>query len=163
MSRFKIEYKWALLISLMILLWMALEEKLGWHDQRIAHYTIYKMSIMLPIVLYFGMALGDKRKNFYNGKMTFGQSFLTGLKITLLLTLLGPILQLVVSLYISPHFFKNAIEFAIQNSNEMSQDIEKYFCLSNYIIQSTVQLFLAGLLSSFFLSLFIRRHENNLT
>ncbi len=89
MKAIRIEIKRALLFVIMDLLWMAQERAVGLHDQHIDKHPIYTNFIAIPAIIIYLLALLDKRKNFYNGVMTYKQGFLTGLIITAFITNLG--------------------------------------------------------------------------
>lgn len=155
--KFRIEFKWALLISIMLLLWKFLENKLGWHSTKISSYSHSKFYILLPFISYFIMALLDKRKNYYLNKMNFSQSFRSGVRISLLLMLFAPLLQVILTLFVSPNYFKQAIHYSIAYRGIGLEEAEAQYNLSYYILKNTFILPLLGILTSALASLFIKR------
>ena len=71
MSKYKIEIKWAIIFLLMGLVWMVLEKAFGFHDVHIDKHPIYTNLVAIPAIAIFVFALLDKRKNYYNGSMTY--------------------------------------------------------------------------------------------
>ena len=61
-------------------------------------------------------ALRDKRDNFYQGRMTYKQGLITGLFITLFVTILSPLTQYITSVFITPHYFTNVVNYAVDHS-----------------------------------------------
>jgi hypothetical protein len=68
-------------------------------------------------------ALLDKRKNFYNGVMTYKQGFITGLIITAIVTIFSPLTQWIISNVITPDYFKNVIQYSVETG---------YGCIPNF-------------------------------
>jgi len=60
MNKFKLEIKWALLFTIMSLLWMLLERLLGLHDEHIEKHAIYTNFIAIPSILIYVFALHQK-------------------------------------------------------------------------------------------------------
>jgi len=71
MKKISIEIKWAILFALMTLVWMIVERAVGLHDTHIDKHAVYTNFYALPAILVYVFALLDKRKNFYDGKMTY--------------------------------------------------------------------------------------------
>ena len=55
MKKFKIEFKWAVIMSIIFLAWMTLEKQLGFHDEKIKWQMFFydaNYFSKLPIVLF---------------------------------------------------------------------------------------------------------------
>ena len=73
MSSIKTEVKWAVIFSIMGLLWMVLEKLCGLHGKYI-DYQLYLTNIFaIPAIWVMVLALKDKKKNGYNGQITYMQ------------------------------------------------------------------------------------------
>ena len=90
MKKIKIEIKWAIIFTIMVLVWMFMEKLTGLHSDHIDKHPIYTNFIFIPTIVIYVLALLDKRKNDYNGIMTYKQGFISGLTITLIVTILSP-------------------------------------------------------------------------
>jgi CDP-diglyceride synthetase len=110
MNKYKIEFKWAIIYCVMVLLWMTLEVILGLHGEHIDLHMVTTMFFLIPMILLYIYALLDKKKNYYSGNMNYTQGFVTGIIITVIITLLSPLTQYITSEFITPDFFTNAIE-----------------------------------------------------
>ena len=65
MKNIKIEFKWAIIFTIMTLVWMLLEKTLGWHDEKIAdHYWLTLLFIPIAIFMYL-LALREKRRQIH--------------------------------------------------------------------------------------------------
>jgi len=72
------------------LLWMALERTFGLHDSYIDLHPYLTNLIAIPAILVYVFFLREKRDVFYNGEITYKQSFISGLIMTLFVTILVP-------------------------------------------------------------------------
>lgn len=157
MKKFSIEIKWGIIFSLISLLWMFMEKGLGWHDENIAQHAIYtNLFAVVAIVLYI-LALLDKRKNFYNGKMTWSQGFISGIIISIVVAVLSPLAQYVTHEFITPDYFSNAIEYSVESGAMTREAAEEYFNLTSYIIQSFFFALVVGVVTSAIIAFFVKK------
>lgn len=158
MKNIKIEIKWAIAFALMTLVWMLLEKLCGLHSTHIDKHATYTNFIAIPAITIYVLALLDKRKNFYNGKMTYVQGLKSGLIVTLLYTPLSPITQAITSLVISPEYFPNVTNYAINLGMMSEAEAKEYFNLKNYIIQGLIGAPVMGIITSLIVALFTRKN-----
>lgn len=157
MSNYKIEIKWAFLFILMMLAWMGLERLSGLHDVYIEKHPIYTNLVAIPSIAIYTLALLDKRKNFYSGIMTYKQGFFCGIIITLIVTLLSPLSQIITIKMITPDYFSNVIEYSV-TSGAMTRDAaEAYFNLKSYIIQSLIGAPVMGIITTAIVAIFTQK------
>lgn len=155
----KTEIKYALGFFMMTLLWMAMERLFGLHSIHIDKHATYTNLYAIPSIAIYVMALLEKRK-VYNGIISYGQAFKSGLIMTVIITLLSPISQYLTSVYITPHYFENAINFAV-TSGAMTQDAAiSEFNLSNYLMYSVIGAPVMGLFTTAIVALLVRRKGN---
>ncbi len=157
MKKFAFEIKWGIIFAILLLLWMMLEKSLGWHDELLEKHKIYTNFFALVAVAIYVVALLDKRKNYYHGKMTWLQGFLTGLGIAVVVALLSPLTQYITSVYITPEYFPNVIELSVEKELMTREQAEKYFSLQNYIIQSVIGALLMGAVTAAIVAVFTRK------
>lgn len=163
MRKYKIELKWAILFAGMMLAWMLLERLAGLHDEHIAKHAAYTNLVAIPSVALYAFALLDKRKNYYNGTMTYLQGFVAGLIITAIVTVLSPLTQYITSTLITPEYFQNVIAYAVQAGKMTQADAESYFNLQNYIVQGLVGAPVMGILTAAIVAFFTRSKAPNHT
>ncbi len=161
MKNIKIEIKWALIFVIVMLLWMVLEKLAGLHDSNIKDHAIFTNFVAIPAVAVYVLALLEKKRNVYGGEMSFGQGFISGLKITVIVTILSPLTQYITSTFITPDYFRNAIEFAVANNLSTREDAENYFTMSNYIKQGLIGAPVMGLITSATVAFFVRSKSHN--
>lgn len=157
MKNSRIEIKWAIAFALMTLVWMLLEKLCGLHSTHIDKHAAYTNFIAIPAITIYVLALLDKRKNFYNGKMSYVQGLKSGLIVTLLYTPLSPITQAITSLVISPEYFPNATNYGINLGMMSEVEAKEYFTLKNYIIQGLIGAPIMGIITTLIVAIFTRK------
>lgn len=156
MKKFQLEIKWAAIFVAMMLAWMVLERLAGFHDERVNLHPIVTNFIAVPAIAVFVFALREKRRRAYGGAMTYGQGFLCGAIITLLVTLVTPLTQYLTSTVISPHYFANVIRYSVENGLMTQEAAESTFNLKTYLVQATIGAPVMGLLTTAIVAIFSR-------
>jgi len=157
MKNIKIEIKWAFIFVIMQLIWMLIEKSAGLYTQHIDKHSTYSNFIAIPAIAVYVFALLDKRNNFYGGTMTYLQGLITGLMITVFVTLLTPVVQYIVSVGIAPEFFPNMIIYSVSNGSMTQDAAEKYFNLKNFIVQGWMFAPVMGIVTTAIVAVFTRR------
>ncbi|EMS33625.1 Hypothetical protein C943_04504 [Mariniradius saccharolyticus AK6] len=159
MKKYSIELKWALAFAGMSLVWMALERMVGLHDTHIDKHAVYTNFIAIPAITVYVLALLDKRKNYYGGKMTYMEGFVAGMVVTLIVTIISPLTQLITSSIITPYYFENAIQYAVSNDKSTLAAAEDYFNLKSYIIQGLIGAPIMGLITTAIVAFFTKNSK----
>ncbi len=156
MGKYRIEIKWALIFTAMMLLWLGLERLVGLHGPHIDQHATYTNLVAIPSILIYIFALRDKREYYFGGSMTFGQGFLTGSITSLIIALLSPAAQYLAHTVITPDYFTNVANYAVE-SGQLSRSVAaNYFTLGNYILQSAIGALVMGLVTSAVVAYFLR-------
>jgi hypothetical protein len=156
----RIEVKWAVIFCVMQLLWMLIEKLTGLYDEHIDKHHIYTNFIAIPSIAIYVSALLDKRKNFYDGIMSYKQGFVSGLVITLVVTVLSPLVQYVISSLIAPEYFPNIIKYSVEEGKMTQEAAESYFNLKSYIQQVLIGTPIMGIITTAIVALFtIRKNK----
>jgi hypothetical protein len=159
MRSVKIEIRWAIIFCIMQLVWMLLEKLTGLYDENIDKHHIYTNFIAIPSIGIYVLALLDKRKNFYQGTMSYKQGFVSGLIITLIVTLLSPLVQYLISTVIAPQYFPNAIKYAVEKGEMTQNAAESYFNLKSYIQQVVIGTPIMGIITTAIVAVFTIRKK----
>jgi len=154
--KFKLEIKWGLIFSFSLLAWMVFEKLMGWHESRIEEQEKYTNLFAVVAILVYVFAFRDKRKH-TQGLMGWKQGFLFGLGVTVVVTVLSPFIQYVISELISPEYFPNVIAYVVAEGRMTQDEAIAYFNLQNYIIQSTIWAFAMGVVTSAIVAFFIQK------
>jgi peptidoglycan/LPS O-acetylase OafA/YrhL len=157
MKNLKIELKWAIVFTIALLAWMFLEKTLGWHEENIAdHYWLTLLFMPIAILMYV-LALREKRRRYYDKKMTWLQGFLSGLMVSVFVALLSPVAQYVTHNYITPEYFPNIIEYSVTNEIMTLKAANEYFNIQSYMLQSAIGALAIGAITSAIVAVFMRR------
>lgn len=162
-KQYRTEIKWALIIIVTTWTWMAMERLCGLHDQYIADARFYTNFFIIPFIILYLLALIDKQKHDYNGRITFRQGFKTGIVLTILLTILSPFTQYVTTTIVSPHFFHNAIELVVSQGVLPENEAREFFSLGNYIRHSLFTTLLFGIFVTSFVAIITPKISGNKT
>jgi hypothetical protein len=160
MKKFSVEIKWAVIFTIVTLLWMLIEKSIGLHDVYIDKHPIYTNLFAIPAIIIFILALSDKKKNFFNGQMDWKQGFVSGIIISFFITLLSPIAQYISLTFITPDYFKNIITYTIEHNLMTLERASNYFNIKNYIIQAAMGGLSMGVLTSALVAFFIKTKRN---
>ena len=159
MKNIRIELKWAVIFMLMGLAWMLLEKLVGLHSTHIDKHALYTNLVAIPAILIYYLALRDKRDNFYNGYMSYGQGFFAGAIMTLFIAILSPFSQYITSTFITPEFFPNIIDFVVDEGKMSREAAEAYFNLNSYIWQALIGSLFMGIVTTAVVTLFVYRKK----
>jgi hypothetical protein len=157
MNKYKIEIKWAFIFVGVTLLWMCIEKLAGLHNENIAKHEVYTNFYAIFAILVYVFALNDKKKNDYQGVMSYKQGVISGLIITAIVTVLSPLTQYITSTFITPEFFPNIIKYVVENNKMGKEEAENYFTLKNYIIQGLIGASVMGIITTLIVAFFAKK------
>jgi len=158
MKNYSIEIKWALRFTLLTLAWAIGEKALGLHVIHIENYGLCSILFIVPAFLFFYLALTEKKKYFYNNAITWQQGFVCGAIISLIITLLNPIAQLVIYKSITPNFFETIIAYKIKHGMSL-KTVQEVFNLKSYIVQTTFSSLSYGFITGALVAFLIRNKK----
>ncbi|MBF6610275.1 MAG: DUF4199 domain-containing protein [Chryseobacterium sp.] len=157
MKNISIEFKWALLFSVMGLLWMALEKLSGLHGTYIDYHLYLTNLFAIPAIIVMVMALKDKKKNYYGGQMNYRQGLVSGIILSSIIALLSPLTQWVTSFVISPEYFPNVIERSVELGHfKTTAEAESQFNYPTYAIKGAIGALMMGIITTAIAMIFIR-------
>lgn len=157
MKNYTIEIKWGVIFFVVALLWMYFEKAMGWHDVLISQHAIYTNIFGIFAIAIYLFAIYDKRKNYFQGKMSWKQGFVSGVILTIVVAILSPLGQYITHEFITPNYFENAIAYSAENSRMEKEDAKAYFNLQSYIIQSVSGALMMGVVTSAIAALILKR------
>lgn len=156
MKKFAIEIRWGIQFSIVSLVWMIFEKTMGWHDKLISKQAIFtNLFAFVGVGIYF-IALADKKKKYYNGKMDWRQGFISGMILSTVTAVLNPMVQSITYTYITPEFFNNIIEYQVSHKFQTQSQAEMYFNLTSFTIQGIFGAFSFGVLTSVIVAFVLR-------
>ncbi|WP_298223571.1 DUF4199 domain-containing protein [Flavobacterium sp.] len=163
MKKFTIEIRWAIQFSILTLVWMIIEKTVGLHDQYISKQAIYTNFFGIIAILIYFLALLDKKKNYYKGKMDWKQGFLSGLVLSAVVAVLSPLVQYITFTYITPRYFENIIRYAVSHKIQTQVQADTFFNMKSYILQGIFGALSMGVITAALVALVVKtkdyRHE----
>ncbi|MGE8377522.1 MAG: DUF4199 domain-containing protein [Sphingobacterium sp.] len=157
MKNIKIEIKWAIFFTLMTLVWMLLEKICGLHGKYIDYHRYLTNLFAIPAILFMVLALKDKKTNFYHGNISYIQGLISGLVLSVIIALLSPLTQWIISYVITPEYFPNVIKRSVEiGYYKTTAEAEANFNYKNYAINSTIFAFIFGAVTTAIAMIFIR-------
>ena len=156
MKKISIEIKWATIFVVVTLLWMLGEKLAGLYSANISQHALYTNFIAIPAIGVYVLALLDKKKNFYNGRMSYKEGFIAGAIITAIITLISPLTQYVATSIIAPEYFPNMIDFAVKEGKMTAPEASSYFNTKSYVLQGLLGALLMGLVTTAIVALFTK-------
>lgn len=157
MKKFSTEIKWGVIFTISAILWMVLEKALGWHDVHIEKHAIYTNFFAVIAIAIFVFALLEKRNKDLGGKMTWFQGVASGMIISVVVAILSPLSQYLTHEFISPDYFTNAINYAVEHKGMSQKNAETYFSFKSYVLQASFGALGMGVLTSAIVALFVRK------
>tara|TARA_R110000868_G_scaffold86674_2_gene242998 strand:+ start:937 stop:1425 length:489 start_codon:yes stop_codon:yes gene_type:complete len=160
MKNVKIEIKWAIIFSVVGLLWMLLEKLVGLHSSHIDKHMYLTNLFAIPAIVVMVLALKDKKMNSYVGQMNYKQGLISGTVLSIIIALFSPLTQWITSTIITPEYFPNVIAYSVETGYHKSlEEAEAYFNLKNYMFQSTIGALIMGVVTTAIAMIFIRTKD----
>ena len=157
MNKLKIEIKWAIIFSMIVLLWMLLEKLFGLHGKLIDYHLYLTNLFAIPAIIMMVMALKEKKRSFYNRQMTYKQGFISGVILSIIIALLSTLTQWVTSYVISPEYFPNVIKRSVEIGYfKTIAEANANFNYANYAIQGAIGSLIMGIITTAIAMIFIR-------
>jgi hypothetical protein len=161
LKKINTEIKWAIIFTIVTLLWMVLEKLTGLHGKYIDYHMYLTNLFAVPAIITMVMALKNKKKNFYNGFMTYKQGLIAGILISLFIAILSPLTQWITTYVIKPEYFPNVIKRSVELGYfKSTAEAEAQFNYKNYAVNSTIFSFVFGCVTSAVVMIFIRSKQN---
>ncbi|ADQ16658.1 hypothetical protein Lbys_0917 [Leadbetterella byssophila DSM 17132] len=157
----KMEIKWAIIFSVVGLIWMVLENVTGLHGKYIDYHMYLTNLFAVPAIYIMLRALQEKKRIDYQGNMTYMQGLLSGLIFSIFIAILSPITQYITSYIIAPEYFENAIKRSVELGYfGTTEEAEAQFNFKNYVISGAIGALLMGIITSAIAMIFIRTQKN---
>lgn len=157
MASIKIEIKWAIIFSLMGLVWMLLEKLSGLHSTYIDYHLYLTNLFAIPAIWVMVLALKEKKKVYYNGNISYKQGLISGIVLSFIIALFSPLTQWITTYIITPDYFPNVIKRSVEIGYfKTTAEAEANFNYSNYAVQGAIAALIMGLVTTAIAMIFIR-------
>ncbi|MFD1095209.1 DUF4199 domain-containing protein [Salegentibacter chungangensis] len=160
MKKFIIEIKWGFIFIITNLLWAYFEKTMGWHNELIHKHPLYTNFFAFIAIGIYLLALAEKRKKIFNGIMSWQQGFVSGIVLTVVITILSPLSQYLINEVISPEYFNNIIAYSTEKGKMSRENAEAFFNLKSYILQGIFMALALGVVTSAFAAYILKRKKN---
>ncbi|HOA39581.1 MAG TPA: DUF4199 domain-containing protein [Flavihumibacter sp.] len=162
MNTIKIEIKWALIFSVLVLVWMLLEKLSGLHGKYIDYHLYLTNLFAIPAIIVMVMALKDKKRRFYGGQMSYKQGLISGIVLSVIIALLSPLTQWITSYVITPEYFPNVIKRSVEIGYfKTTAEAAANFNYKNYAIQGAIGALVMGVATTAIAMIFIQTKTKN--
>lgn len=152
------EIKWAVIFTVVALLWVSLEKLSGLHDTHIALHAYLTNLFFFPAVAVYVFALKEKRRKL-NGAATYGQLFISGLLMSVFVGLLSLGSSYVTHTIISPDYFANVSKFSVEKGMLTEEAAAQQFNLKSYMMMGAVFSVIAGIITTAVVAAFVKRKQ----
>ncbi|WP_439506046.1 DUF4199 domain-containing protein [Sediminibacterium sp.] len=157
MPSIKIEIKWAIIFSIMVLVWMLLEKLSGLHSTYIDYHLYLTNLFAIPAIWVMVLALKEKKKIYYNGNISYKQGLISGIILSVIIALFSPLTQWITTYIITPAYFPNVIKRSVEiGYYKTTAEAEANFNYSNYAIQGAIAAIIMGLITTSIAMIFIK-------
>ena len=157
MKKLRFEFKWAIIFNIALLCWMLLEKTMGWHEEAIADNWWFTLLFAPFGILLYLLALREKRRRVYDGKITYRQAFVSGVILSVFIALLSPLTQYITHNFITEEYFNNVIEYSVTNDFMTRSRANEFLHIDNYMWQSFLGALVLGLMVSTVTAFFVRK------
>ncbi len=162
MKKLNIEFKWAMIFSLVTLMWMILEKLSGLHDKYIDYHLYLTNLFAIPAIWMMVLALKDKKKNYYSGQMNYLTGLRSGIILSIIIALLSPITQWITTYIITPEYFPNVIKRSVElGFFKSTEAAEANFNYSNYAKQGAIGALIMGIATTAIVMIFLQTKKSN--
>jgi Protein of unknown function (DUF4199) len=149
----RLALKWSVIYTGMTIAWAVLGKALGLHDTRIQYNLFFNSAVLIPSLPVYVLAI---REMSASSSMKYGERLLCGLLLTAFVTVLGPLNPVISVVFISPHFFENAIRYSVESGMMTDAEAQQQFNLTTFIVQGFIGAPIFGLVLSLVAALFPR-------
>jgi membrane protease YdiL (CAAX protease family) len=155
MKKFAVEIKWGIRYAFIWLFWLFIEKNSGYYEAKISDHALYSLLFIFITLFVYFVAVKEKKNEFFKGEMSWKQGCITGIFLTVVMTVLTPFCQIIFHKAIAPEFSPNMIEFSVSKGNSR-ETAENYFNLPSYILQSVFGTLSLGVVLSAIVALFLQ-------
>ena len=162
MSKIKIELKWAIIFTIVALVWVVLEKVSGLHGKYIDYHLYLTNLFAIPAIIVMVLALKQKKSDFYNGVMTYKQGLISGIVLSIFIALLSPLSQWITTYVITPAYFPNVIKRSVEIGYfKSTAEAEANFNYKNYALTGVMGALAMGITTTAIAMIFLRTKKND--
>lgn len=157
MKKIYIEIKWAVIFTIALLAWILLEKTLGWEEGQITSQQWFTLLFVPFAILMYLLALREKRRRVFGGKLTWLQGFISGVILTIFIALLTPLTQYISNNFITVEYFNDVTENSVTNELMTRTRANEFFNINGYIWQAIFGALGLGVVTAAIVAVFVRK------
>jgi hypothetical protein len=157
MTRYKVELKWTCIFAAVCIAWALIGKVLGFDGQQIRHAQIFNTFIMVPTLVIYLLSALDKRDRCYNGQITFKQAVISGIILSVGITVSGIFTTVISTQLISPELFANNIQYHTAQKLMTHSEAVAQFNLQTFIVTGIIAALLMGIVLAVITAAVIRK------
>lgn len=158
MKKLIIEVKWAFIYIAMTFIWALIGKLLGFHGRAVEYNVYFNSLLIIPSIVIYILALKEKKRVYFKNNMNLKQGFLSGLILTLFITILGPLTPVFTNI-ISPDFFHNLNNYAVTHNIMNEVEASREYNLISFIIQGLIAAPSFGILYTLIIAAVLSRKK----
>lgn len=123
MKKYLIEIKWSIILGLLYLGWFLFEKIVGFHSSKALYEPLFNLLFTPIFGFIFYLAIKNKKQIDFSNEINWKQGFGSGIVLAFFVALTTSIATYLTFLFISPDFFKNAIQMSSKQNMEDQYNI----------------------------------------
>ena len=141
---------------------MLLEKLSGLHDTYIDYHIYLTNLFAIPAISIMVMALKEKKKNFYQGTISYKQGLISGIILSCIIALISPLTQYITTYLITPYYFPNVIKRSVElGYYNTIEEAKANFNYKNYAVQGAIGALIMGIITTAIAMLFLRSKKTH--
>lgn len=162
MKKFSIEFKWAAIATLAALIWMFIVRAMGYHEvEKIRFEFGFQILFNLILILFYWLGIRQKKKEFYEGVITWQQAVFTGLVMCVLISFFYPLIQYITYYQVSPHFMEMLQEAYVTQTKMSAEEAAKNATFDFFMRESLKNNLSFGVVIVAIISYFIQTKDSD--
>ncbi len=142
--------------TLLNLLWLYAEKAFGWHDEKVAYYSLYSLLLSLPLIAVIYLCIREKNEKVYEDKIDWRKAFISGAICSGIIAGFSPVPVFVLSEFVTPEFFDNAITYSVSKGTNQAS-AESLYNVGSFTRQAMFGNLATGVFWSAIIALFFKK------
>jgi len=144
----KYEFRWAIIILMLSLLWTAFEYEMGWHDRNFVYHRYFTFLFIIPFTLSYWLFLLDKKSHRFKKKFRYRHAFNSGMGLTILVALFTIPTQFLIHYLVTPDYLTEAQNYSVKSGELTTIRARDLYTITNFVILFPILYLLLGILLS---------------
>lgn len=157
----KYEFRWAIIFTLISLLWAVIEVELGWHTFKyFDNHISFTYLFIIPAAVCYFMFFYDKRTHRFKKRFKLKHAFKSGLVLSFLIALINIPMQWIIHFLVSPEYL-NTLRLYLMDKHHITGETASLINLYNAMWFFPLLLFSLGIVLTIIYAVFLRKSTYN--